>query len=108
MRAQSPETETDDRSDSPGEGARRSSLVESTASGLVQLDVSIRGPEDIIKTLTVDDFDVVVGGRDIDSFSLDRICGTGDEALTASAPAREEEQERRPSSMFVPSLESRE
>jgi len=49
-------------------------LVERTGRRLVQLDVTITGPEDELATLAAEDFELVVGGRRIESFTLDRIC----------------------------------
>lgn len=54
-----------------------------------RLDVSVRGPEEAIRSLTEEDFDLRVGGRRIEEFDLDRICeapAPGDE-VPPTAPA---------------------
>ena len=50
-------------------------LVETTGRRLVQLDVSVRGPAASLTGLTAEEFEIVVGGRSIDEFSVDAGCG---------------------------------
>jgi VWFA-related protein len=54
-------------------------IVERAGRRLVQVDVTVTGPEEIVSNLTADDFQVVVGGREIEEFIVDRLC-VGDEA----------------------------
>ena len=49
-------------------------LIEHTGRRLVQLDVTVTGPADELAAITADDFELVVGGHRIESFTLDRIC----------------------------------
>ena len=51
-------------------------LVERAGSRLVQLDVSVRGPEEVLSGLTADDFELRVGGRLIENLFVDRVCRT--------------------------------
>jgi len=49
-------------------------LVERAGSRLVQLDVSVRGPQAAVEALDADSFRLVVGGRPIERFVVDRVC----------------------------------
>jgi VWFA-related protein len=73
------------------EEPRDSGLVERTGRRLVQIDVTITGPSDAVTSLDAPDFELVVGGQPIESFTLDRICdeteGKPHEAVEADEPA---------------------
>jgi hypothetical protein len=67
---------------------------EEVARRLVQLDVSLRGPDEILRGLDVDDFELIVGGARIEHLYLDRICdrepvrdATERDLVDARAPA---------------------
>ena len=64
-------------------------LRERTARRLAQLDVTVEGPEEVVRTLTADDFELVVNGRPITSFVVDRLC-------TDPAPAARDRAAARP------------
>ena len=64
----------DENASKPDVQPRPSGLVERTGRQLVQLDVTVSGPEEVIANLTRDDFELVVGGRPIDEFLVDRLC----------------------------------
>jgi len=49
-------------------------LTEEARRRLAQLDVTIRGPQEIVDSLTRDDFELTVMGRPVEEFSVDRIC----------------------------------
>ncbi len=51
-----------------------SGLVETVETRLVQLDVSVEGKDDTIYELTSSDFELLVAGREITTFNLDRLC----------------------------------
>ncbi len=72
-----------------GDEPREIDLIERTGRRLAQLDVSVSGPDDAIGNLTADDFELVVGGRFIESFFVDRACNIGERMVrttTAEAP----------------------
>jgi hypothetical protein len=54
---------------------QESGLVEQTGRRLVQLDVSVSGPPEVIDNLEAKDFQLTVGGRPIEEFYADRVCG---------------------------------
>jgi VWFA-related protein len=58
----------------PGDEPRPSGIIERAGRELVQLDVTVTGPAQAIADLTRDDFELVVGGRPIDEFLVDRLC----------------------------------
>jgi len=75
---------------------RRTGLVEEVGRELVQLDVRIEGPPELVASLGPADLDIVVGGHWIEQFTLDRVCTSDTEtgrteadgaAGTAVAPA---------------------
>jgi VWFA-related protein len=72
--------------DSPEPGDERpdSGLLEEARRTLVQLDVTVHGPPDIVATLTSDDFELYLGGDEVRDFTVDRLCGPMPET-----PARE-------------------
>lgn len=71
------------QSDTP----RESGIVESTATRLVQIDVSVSGPRDAIQTLQASDFLVKVNHEKLESFQVDRLCGEPPpDAPSADAP----------------------
>lgn len=49
-------------------------IMERTGRRLGQLDVTVRGPDEVIGGLEATDFEVVVGGRFIEKFLVDRLC----------------------------------
>jgi hypothetical protein len=57
-----------------GDEPRDLNLIEQTGRRLAQLDVSISGPDEEIASLTATDFELVVGGKFIESFIVDRAC----------------------------------
>jgi hypothetical protein len=54
---------------------RDSGLIEETRRRLVQLDVSLTGPPELTADLQAEDFRLVVGGKAIQDFHVDRVCG---------------------------------
>ncbi len=69
-----------------------SDLVERAAVQLVQVDVSVFGPPELVRQLTADDFTVKVGLRRIESFELDNLCAppaAADEPTEQAAAAIE-------------------
>jgi VWFA-related protein len=78
---------------------RESGIVERTGRRLVQLDVTITGPPDEVATLGASDFELVVGGRRIESFTLDRIC---DDRPSRAAAEAEAEIEAEPPAAAAP------
>jgi len=65
-----------------------SGLVETTQRRLIQLDVTVGGPREAISDLTRDDFELIIGGRNLDSFIVDNLCRL--EAETEVEPVPEE------------------
>ena len=57
-----------------GQTPRDIGLVERAGRGLVQLDVTVRGPQDAIHDLTARDFRLVVGGKTVEHLVVDRLC----------------------------------
>ncbi|MBD3867320.1 MAG: hypothetical protein IFK94_04260 [Acidobacteria bacterium] len=57
------------------EKPRSIDMLERTGSRLAQLDVSVTGPKGFVDDLTAADFELRVGGKFIDSFIVDRVCG---------------------------------
>ena len=66
------------------EPPRAIDLVERTGSRLAQLDVTVRGPKGFVDDLTAADFELRVGGRFIEDFIVDRVCG--DQAPATEPP----------------------
>jgi VWFA-related protein len=56
------------------EEPRDLNLIEQTGRRLAQLDVSVSGPDHAIGDLTAADFELIVGGKFIESFIVDRAC----------------------------------
>ena len=62
-------------------------LVEQTGRRLMQIDVTVRGPEATLAALTGEDFKLAVGRQNIDEFVLDRVCiDAGMEGFDLSDP----------------------
>lgn len=76
----------------PNPKPRPTAILERTSSRLVQIDVSVTGSAEAIVGLTRSDFDILVQGRPIDSFTVDPICDV-DEYLMAS---KKKKPNRRP------------
>jgi len=57
------------------EPVRDLGIVERAERRLVQIDVTVLGPAERVAALTADDFRVTIGGREIDSILVDRLCG---------------------------------
>ena len=74
---------------------RKIDLVEKTERRLVQIDVTARGPAADISSLTREDFTLVVNGEWIESFTVDRLCGT-QEGHSATHVAAETAQQPPP------------
>jgi len=53
---------------------QRSGLVEETRRRLAQLDVTVTGPPEAIRSLTREDFELGVGGHIFDEFIVDAVC----------------------------------
>ena len=49
-------------------------LIETAERSLIQLDVTVRGSAEIVSQLTAADFELVVGGRPVDQFTVDSLC----------------------------------
>lgn len=73
-----------------GDAPRDIALIERTGSRLVQLDVSARGPEEVLADLGPGDFQLRVGGRLIERFSVDRVCRDVVPAAPATAAGDDE------------------
>ena len=58
--------------------ARDLGIVERAGRRLLQVDVTVTGPEEIVRDLSADDFQLVVGGREIEEFIVDRLCAEGE------------------------------
>ena len=61
---------------------QRTEILERAERSLAQLDVTVEGPADVIGDLTRDDFVLIVGGRAVEKFEVDRECvdpGVGDD-----------------------------
>jgi VWFA-related protein len=88
---------TGGRADDPAPPApRESGLVEEVGRELVQLDVRIDGPPELLATIGPDDLELVIGGRLIERLIVDRTCAgeaavaraaAGEPAASPSAPA---------------------
>lgn len=62
-----------------------SQLREETERRLVQLDVSVQGPDDAIRSLTRENFELSVAGRFVEDFTIDRVCRSASDAASAGA-----------------------
>ncbi len=60
--------------DEPGKTPRQTKIVETAATRLAQIDVSVSGPPDAISSLSKDDFEIEVNHRRVLEFSVDRAC----------------------------------
>ncbi len=69
----------------PAEPPKQSGLLESTATRLAQVDVSLTGPRDAIATLGKDDLSVKVNLRELQEFTLDVSCPEPEVALAPGA-----------------------
>jgi hypothetical protein len=58
-------------------------LVERVEKHLVQIDVSIDGPPETTRALTIGDFALTIAGKPVVPVALDRLCGN--DATTAPA-----------------------
>ncbi|ANM29377.1 hypothetical protein ABI59_06930 [Acidobacteria bacterium Mor1] len=77
---------------SPGDRPPRDSeIVEETGSSLLQLDVTVDGPEELIKGLTSGDFILSIAGRPIHEFTVDRFCADPAAARRAAAATQDPE-----------------
>jgi VWFA-related protein len=73
-------------------------LEERAKRRLVQLDVTVTGPPDVIANLTATDFDLAIMGRPVADFTIDRVC-------ERTEPAREPVKDRPepdPEQLFEP------
>jgi hypothetical protein len=57
------------------ETPRKSTLEENAERRLVQLDATLQGSKEALEAITVEDFQLIVGGEFIEDFTIDRICG---------------------------------
>jgi VWFA-related protein len=73
------------------EEPREIGLVEKVFRNLAQIDVTVTGPEAVIGELSAEDFELVVGGRFIEDFIVDKVCRQAQETKseTALLPAPE-------------------
>ena len=69
-----------------GETPRDIGLTEKAARRLVQIDVSISGPADVVNSLTREDFDLLIDSRHIDEFLVDHTCVAAPSPAPASRP----------------------
>ncbi|HXV77683.1 MAG TPA: hypothetical protein VD788_15320, partial [Candidatus Polarisedimenticolaceae bacterium] len=76
-RAQSDRTERD--------RPREIGLEERAGRSLAQIDITVVGPPEIVRSLTADDFKIRVQLERVDEFELDRLCGAATAAGTAGA-----------------------
>jgi len=83
------------------EGPRKTGIVEQTKSRLAQLDVSVSGPDDVIANLTAEDFELVIGGKFIESFVVDRACNVRERIERA---ATEDTSAAQPSKIVTPAV----
>lgn len=74
----------------PEEDRKDSGLVEETRRRLIQLDVSVKGPPEVIADLQADDFELVVSGKLISDFHADRVCGGQPRPATLAPPEERE------------------
>ena len=75
-----------------GEEPKDLNLIEQTGRRLAQLDVSVSGPDEAIADLTAEDFELVVGGKPIESFIVDRSCNLEQRVVrieTRDAPTKD-------------------
>ena len=70
------------------EGPREVGLTEQTMRRLAQLDVTVTGPDEIIRELSRDDFELVIANEIVPDFFVDRICGEPEAAETAAGSER--------------------
>ncbi len=76
---------------------RKSGLVERTGARLVQLDATLTGPEEVLDSLTREDFYLRVGLKQVREFTVDRVCAGAPELdLEALAELDEESIPARP------------
>ena len=57
-----------------------SGLVETARRTLVQLDVTVHGPPDVVASLNPEDFELELARRKIVDFTVDRLCAPAPEA----------------------------
>jgi VWFA-related protein len=74
-----------DDQDPTAKPPRDSGLVERAERRLVQLDVSVRGPWDVISALGPDDFVLAVNGVPIENLTVDSLCSGPPETRKADA-----------------------
>ena len=80
-----------------GQSPRDIGLVERAQRGLVQLDVTVRGPWESIHDLGASDFRLVVGGKPVERLVVDRLCpDPAARDAAAAAPASAEAAEAAP------------
>jgi VWFA-related protein len=65
---------------------REIGLEERTERRLAQIDVTVTGDQEVIESLTREDFELVVGGNFIEEFIVDRVCREWPDAAEASEP----------------------
>ena len=87
-----------------GETPREIGLVEEARTRLAQLDVTVTGPADVIGTLTAADFELVLVGKTIDAFTVDRVCPAAEPRRTSSPaePAAPVTDAQEPTSLRMP------
>ncbi len=74
----------------PDESPRSLDLVERTGSRLAQLDVTVTGPKGFVDDLTAADFDLIVGGRFIEEFIVDKVCPSSSASIPSETLATED------------------
>ncbi len=73
-------------------GPRDTELVEETGSSLLQLDVTVDGPDELVRGLTSGDFILSIAGRPIHEFTIDRFCADPAAAPPPTPLTRDAEQ----------------
>jgi VWFA-related protein len=68
----------DEQAEPGADPPREIGLTEKATGQLAQLDVTVRGPREVIGSLSADDFELVVAGRFIEGFLVDRVCAMPD------------------------------
>lgn len=87
---------------SDAEEPRKIGLVEKTTGQLAQLDVTVRGPRPQIEELTAEDFELVIAGKFIGGFLVDRVCELPEEEPEPVAIVAEEEPVEQPAPAPAP------
>ena len=85
-----------------GDEPREIDLIEQTGRRLAQLDVSVSGPDGAIQNLTPEDFELVVGGKFIESFIVDRACNIEQRVLPTTTTEPPDAAQPGPAATAIP------